>query len=169
MAEPTDPSGNYPSAPPIQPEPSAPVGPAPMPVARAVQLMFIGAALSIIGLIVTVANKDAIRDQALEGNPRPEDVDTIVNATLAFSIVLGLIFTALWIGLALMVRRGKNWARIVTWVLAGLGVLFTLPSLFNPLNALSLTLSIIGGLLDVAIIVLLAMRQSNEFFKPRTT
>jgi len=168
MTEPNDPNANYPSAPPIQPPPEAPVGPAPMPVTRAVQLMFVGAALSVIGLIVTLASTDAIRDQVREDNPNAADVDAIVNTTIAFSVIVGVISTALWIWLALMVRKGKNWARIVTWVLAGIGVLFTVLGLLNPVNGLNLTLTIIGGLLDLAIIVLLATRQSNEFFKPRT-
>jgi hypothetical protein len=73
----------------------------------------------------------------------------------------------LYILLALQVGKGKNWARIVTWVLASLGVLSGLAALAQPEPALSRILSIIGLLVDIAIIVLLAQRPSNEYFRRR--
>lgn len=164
--QPNDGSG-LPPAPAIQPEPATPAGPAPTTVVRAVQLMFVSAALGALYTILFVANRDALRAQILEADPNAQNVDTAVNGAVAFSIITGVVFTALWIWLALMVRQGKNWARITTWVLAGLGLLFALFDLINMLNALTATLSIIAGLVDLAIIVLLAMRPSNEYFKPR--
>lgn len=166
MADQTDAGGAYPSMPPIQPEPEAQVGPAPAPVARAVQLMFASAALAVLGIIMTFVNRDAIRQQVIENNPSPgSDVDTVVNGTIVFSVIVGIVSTALWIWLAMMVRNGKNWARIVTWVLAGVGLLLTIGGLLNPVNALTAILSVIGGLLYVGIIALLATAPSNQFFK----
>jgi hypothetical protein len=67
--------------------------------------------------------------------------------------------------LAMQVRKGKNWARIVTWVFAGLGVLGSLGSIVQVAPPLSHVVSIVTGLLDLAVIILLAQRSSNEYFR----
>jgi hypothetical protein len=165
MSDQTGGSGGYGSMPPVQPEPQTATGPAPTSVTTAVQLMFVGAALGVLGIIMTIVNKDEIRQQIIESSPDVQNVDAIVNGTVAFSVLLGVAFTVLWIWLALMVRKGRNWARIVTWVVAGISLVMTVPVLFDPLTAFNSIMSAIGGILDIAIIVLLAMRTSNEFFR----
>lgn len=72
----------------------------------------------------------------------------------------------LYVVLALQVRQAKNWARITTWVIAGLGVLSALGSLAQPEPAISRLVALISGILDIAIIVLLAQRPSNRYFRP---
>jgi hypothetical protein len=62
------------------------------------------------------------------------------------------------------VRKGKNWARIVTWVLSGLSVLGGISSLFGAGTGLEKTVTVIGLLIDIGIIVFLAMRPSNQYF-----
>lgn len=158
---------NYPKAPSIQPEAPAPAGPPPATVSRAVMLMYLSAALGVIGLILAIASRDTIKERLLESNPNIENVDAVVTGTVVFSIVIGLIFIALWIWLAMMVSKGRNWARIVTWVIAGLGAIFAVVALVNPNTALDAVLAVIEGLVDIAVIVLLAMRPSNEFFARR--
>jgi len=49
-------------------------------------------------------------------------------------------------------------------VLAGLGVLSALTSLAQPEPLLTRILSLIGAVIDVAIVVLLAQRPSNAYF-----
>lgn len=164
MSDETGAGSNFPRMPEVQPEAPTAARPLPMTVARAVQVMFASAALGIVGLIVAIATKDSLRDQILENDPDIENIDTVVNATLTFSIVVGLFFTALWVWLALMVRQGKNWARIVTWVVAGLGLLVSVIGLIDPVTALNAILTGLGAILDLAVIVLLAMRPSNEYF-----
>ncbi len=155
---------------PMPGEPSrAPVvlGPAPPPVTNAVRLMFVQAALSVLGFVVLLATKDTLRKEIFKKNTdySTQKLDDVVNAAITIGIVIGIIFTILYVLLALQVGKGKNWARIVTWVLAGLGVLSGLLSLGQPEPALSRVLSIIGLLIDIAIIVLLAMKPSNEYFR----
>jgi O-antigen/teichoic acid export membrane protein len=159
---------SYPKMPSIRPEEAAPaeVGPAPTTVTRAVQLMYASAMLGVIGIIAIFIDRDAIRQRLIDsGTVKTADIDTVVTATIVFSVVIGLVFTALWVWLALMVRKGRNWARIVTWIVAGLSVLSTIVALVNPTSTLSLVITVIGGLVSVAVIVLLALRPSNEFFK----
>ncbi len=146
---------------------SARTGVAPPPVANAVRLMFIRAALGLLGLIILLATKSALRTAILKRNPGIDSakVDTLVNSALTVGNFVGLVFIVLYVLLALQVQKGKNWARIVTWVLAGLGVLGALASLAQPQPVLSRILSIVTGIIDAVIIVLLTRRPSNEFFR----
>jgi hypothetical protein len=144
-------------------------GAAPAPVTNAVRLMFVQAGLSVLGFIALLATKDSLRTEIRKHNTgySQQKLDDVVNAAVTIGIVIGLIFTVLYILLALQVGKGKNWARIVTWVLASLGVISGLASLAQPEPALSRILSIIGLIIDIAIIVMLAQRQSNEYFRRR--
>lgn len=56
----------------------------------------------------------------------------------------------------------------MTWILAALGVISALASLAQTQPALTKVLSIVGGLIDIAIIVLLAQKPSGEYFKSRS-
>ncbi|MDT4963039.1 MAG: hypothetical protein QOF87_2686 [Pseudonocardiales bacterium] len=163
------PAGPYNPMPGEPPRGPITTGPAPAPVSNAVRLMFVQAGLSILGFIVLLATKDTLRKEIFKKNTgySAQKLDDVVNAAVTIGIVIGLIFTVLYILLALQVGKGKNWARIVTWVLASLGVLSGLAALAQPEPALSRILSIIGLLVDIAIIVLLAQRPSNEYFRRR--
>ncbi len=168
MSEPVDPGGYAP----MSPEPfggPGPVarGPAPAPVENAVRAMFARAALGVLGLIVLLATKSTLKEQIRKNNldVSAARLDTLTNSAITIGTVIGLIFIVLYVLLALQVRKGKSWARIVTWVLAGLGVLGAFASLAQAQPALSRVLAILAGLLDIAIIVLLAQRPSNEFFR----
>ncbi len=61
--------------------------------------------------------------------------------------------------------RGESWARIVTLVIAGLGVLSGLAAFVQPAAGLSRALGVVALVIDVAIIVLLAQRPSSQFFR----
>lgn len=167
----SDPYGAGPYNPMPGEPPRGPVvrGPAPAPVRNSVRLMLVQAGLSVLGFIVLLATKDTLRNEIAKKNTGYDTakLDDVVNAAVSIGIVIGIVFTVLYVLLALQVGKGKNWARIVTWVLASLGVLAGLASLAQPEPALSRILSIIGLLIDIAIIVLLAQRQSNEYFRRR--
>jgi uncharacterized membrane protein len=81
---------------------------------------------------------------------------------------LAVIFIVLYVLLALQVQKGKNWARIITWILAAFGVLNALSSLAQTNTGGSRATGLIGGVIDLAIIILLAQKASNDYFrKPR--
>jgi hypothetical protein len=150
--------------------PPAPVGPPPSSVVNATRLMFVSAALGVIGLIVLLASKSSLRDQVAKKNPSYDahKLDTVVNAAVAIGITFGVIFIVLYVLLALQVKKGKNWARIVTWILAALGVISALSSLAQTNTGGSRAASLVGGVVDLAIIILLLQKPSNDYFrKPR--
>jgi hypothetical protein len=157
-----------PSAQPPGPPPAR--GPAPSSVTLAVRLMLLNAAIGIVSVIVLFATKDTLRDEIRANNldKSTSDIDSLVNTAITIGLVFAVILLVLYVLLALQVGKGKNWARITTWVFAGLGVLSALSSLARTAPALSKTFSLIGGALDVAIIVLLAQRASNDYFRKPT-
>jgi hypothetical protein len=151
--------------PPAQPGFVQPLGPPPPSVVNAVRLMFAGAALSAIGIIVLLTTKSGMRTAIANKNPSfdAHKLDTSVNAAIAISTVFGIIFLVLYVLLALQVRKGKSWARVVTIVITGIGVLTALASFAQAAPAISHIFSAVSGLLDLAIIVLLV--QSKEYFR----
>jgi hypothetical protein len=140
---------------------------APPPVLTAVRMMFVQAALGVLGLIVLFATKDTLKTEIAKRNRDfdAQKLDDAVNAAVVIGIVVGIVITVLYILLALQVRKGKNWARIVTWVLAGLGIVSGFGSLAQPEPALSRVITLLGVVVDVAIVVFLAQRPSSAYFR----
>jgi hypothetical protein len=184
MSEPIDPAyqplppapgpggfGQYGAMPPAEyGQPPAPVGPPPSSVIYAVQLMYVAAAAGLVSLIVALSTKSTLRADIAKKNPDFDSakLNTAVNVASGAGVVFGIVFIVLFVLLALQVRKGKNWARVVTWVITGLGIVSALASLGQTVAPASRVISLVSGLLDVAIVVLLLQKPSNAFFKPRT-
>lgn len=100
----------------------------PVPVALASLLLIfmavVGLGYAVATLVVAVGTVDRFRASA--GDPGNADVDgfvTVVWIGAALGAVLAVLLFALYVVLALGLRRGSNAARIATWVVAGLGLL----------------------------------------------
>jgi hypothetical protein len=166
---PTPAYGAYGAMPPAEYGQPVAVGPAPSSVLNAVRLMFVGAAFAVVSAIVAISTKSTIKSKIAAKNPDfdAQKLNTAVNVTIGTIVVFGIIGIILFIWLALKVRKGRNWARIVTWVLTGLGIITALGSLAQNVAGATRVVDLIGGVLDVAIVVLLMQKTSNAFFKPR--
>ena len=143
---------------------------APSTVQNAVRLMFVLAALGLIALIVVFADKSALRKAIEDANPSYDtsQIDSAVNTAFAIGAVIGVILIVLYVLLALQVRKGKNWARIVTWVLSGLGALGAISNLAQPQAALTKVIAAVELVVYVVLIVLLAMKPSSDWFRKPT-
>lgn len=143
---------------------------APSTVQNAVRLMFGLVVLSAISLIVVFVDKDALRTAIEKADPGYDSsqLDHAVNIGIAVGAVVGIIFIVLYVLLALQVRKGKNWARVVTWVLSGLGILGSLGNLAQPQAALTKVIAGIDLVVYIVLIVLLAMKASNDYFRKPT-
>jgi hypothetical protein len=150
-------------------QPATPAGPAPNEVVRATLIMFVQAALGLLGLILSFTDSAGIKDSIREGSPNltPDQVDAAYATGLIFAIIIGLVFAALYVLLAIQMRKGKNWARITTMVIAGLSILFGLLGLFSSAPTLNRVLGIIGLVLNIAIFALLLTRPAKEYFAAR--
>ncbi len=144
-------------------------GPAPGSVLNAVGVMFARAALGVVNIIVLLATKNTLKHEILKKHPSydPSKLTTVLNAAIGVGVVVAIIFLVLYVLMALQVRNGKNWARIVALILAGLGVLGVLAIQVQTQTAPTRVVSVISGVLDLLIIVFLTQRASSEFFRDR--
>jgi hypothetical protein len=153
---------------------------APAPVERPLTVRaaigaFVGSiVLSVVAQVITFLNWDAVEDFVLEGTAdfSDEEAAAFAGMTDAFGtigLVLGAVFTALFALFVWFAWKGHNWARIVLWILAGLGVIFAPLSWAAGTSPLPV-LDALGGfelVLDIVAIVLLALKPSNEWFRYR--
>lgn len=146
--------------------PATAKGPAPQRVVLAFWLILAAAVLGLISTIVSsldpLASLTPQQREQFEGSGvSPESISGIATT---IGVVVGLLFAALYVLLAFMIRKGKNWARITLTVLAALSVLGFLFGLAGgaPVGLLS-TLVLI---LVVAGVVLCYLKPAGEYFKP---
>jgi hypothetical protein len=162
------------------PAPSAP-GPAfsgPRPTERPLTVRaglggFVGSiVLSVISTVVTFLNWNTISAQLLarlkvQAGADPELVRAAAQAGVRIGLVIALIFSAVYGLFVLFAWRGRNWARVVLWVLGGLGLVFGVIGLFGPASPVPFLtgLSFFQLLLLLAGVVLLAQKPSNEWYR----
>ena len=172
---------NAPPAPPAQypgyaPAPSAPAGygapptmERPFAVRAGIGAFMANLILGVIGSIIAFATLDTLVADALAA----ENVDVTISDDVLRSAVIagyaiGLVFVALQAMFIWFAWKGRNWARIVLWVLGGLGVVSGLASLgmaSAPSTGFLTALNWFGFALAVAGIVLLAQKPANEWYR----
>src|SRR5579872_1317451 len=107
-------------------QPPGPLRPsAPAPVLTAVKLMYAGASVSAVGLIIGLALiivdiKAAARGRFLGHSLTAPQLRPVI---ITVWIVFGLVEIALWLWMARTNGQGRNWARILSTVLLGLATL----------------------------------------------
>jgi uncharacterized membrane protein len=88
-------------------------------------LLFVAAALQIIAVVVQLSQLGTVADateQAYQGTGDEDTArfSTILGTTIA--VILGALFAIAYVVLAIFNNRGKNPARITTWVIGGIGL-----------------------------------------------
>ena len=163
-------ASSMPVAPQYQPQ-SAAAAPVERPssVTRAVQLMYVGAALSLVGIIVAWATKSQLNEQIAAATPTltPDQVESAVTISLAVGTVIGLVAVGLWLWMAAANGAGKSWARVVATVLGALSVLSAVFSLTSG-TGITIAMQVLSLVLAVAILVLLWRPASSEYFRARS-
>src|SRR5262249_2662657 len=142
-------------------EPDKP--PAPQSVLNAVKLMYAGAAVSAVSLIISLVSiggtKDAIR------KARPGLTATQVDQRNTFSSALALVFGVVGVASGLLRARkngqGKNWARVLSTVLFGLATLDLFGVVSQPKTVLGLVFPLLTWLIGLGAIVFLWRREST--------
>jgi hypothetical protein len=155
---------SYPQGGEMPPEPARPDPP--RPVRTAVLLMYTGAALSAISLIVSVlsfhAIERAIRNASSTLTAHQVHNDAIVAVTVV--VVESLIAIGLWLLMAWGNKNGQNWARITATVLFGLNTLFLLIGFTRASVSASLAFSVLVWLVGLGAIVMLWRKESSQYF-----
>jgi uncharacterized membrane protein (UPF0136 family) len=174
-------------------QPAGPPRPAaPAPVRTAVTLMYAGAAVSTVTVIIALALIPAVKAALGTAHPgltaaQVSDVNMLIILAMAF----GLAVIAAWLWMARATGQGQNWARIASTVLQGLGTLELIRS--RPRNpggylahfdvgghvysvihsvagaaVLGLIVPVLLWLTGLAAVWLLWRPASSAFFKPKT-
>jgi len=166
-------SGAGPSMP-VAPQYQAPPAPdasveRPSSVTRAVQLMYVGAVLSAIGIVVSWVTRNQLRDQIAEVTPSltPKGVDAAVTISLVSATVVGLIAVGLWLWMAAANGAGKSWARVLATVLGAVSVLSVIFTLTSG-TPVTIAMGLLSLVLAVAILVLLWRPASSAYFQARS-
>ena len=114
-------------------------GPRPQSVRTAVILMYVGAGLSTLSLLATIAFSSRIKNavgKALRNAKTSKpltaaQIHSVENIYLVFAIVVLLVGIGLWLWMAWANGRGRAWARVLATVFFGLDTLFLLYSLLR--------------------------------------
>jgi hypothetical protein len=113
--------------------PAGPPGPAEPAVARrrptvvtvASWLLYVAAVCQVLGAIITLsqlsATKEAYKKVFADTSMKGAE-NMLVAITAATTVGIGLLFAVGYVVLAILDGRGKNPARIVTWVVGGLAI-----------------------------------------------
>jgi len=157
----------YPGGTQLPPEPAT-RPPVPPSITRAVQLMYIGAAASLIGIVIEILARHAIRNAlATRKTAHPlttSQLNSDYHLVLGVAIVGGVIGAALWLWMAYSCKAGKGWARIVSTVLFAIDTLSLLAGAITSAGAARIY-GIVVWLIGLGAIILLWQRSSTEYFK----
>ena len=138
----------------------------PSSVVNAVRLMYAGAALSGLEIVLSLVTISSLKAAIRANDPSltATQLNTAEGIAVGFAVVLGLIGVGLWLWMAWANRKGRNWARIVASVFFGLNTLFAFLSLARPHASLGLIFTILVWLVGLGAIVLIWNKQSAPFY-----
>jgi len=141
--------------------------PAPASVLNAVKVMYVGAATSILGIVIDILTVGATK-KAIEKRSHhltASQINSSQHVLVIAFIIGGLIGAVAWFFLARSCLGGKNWARITGTVLFGLATVDTLGGLSAPIAGAVKIWAILVWLVGLTAVVFLWRRSSTEFFK----
>jgi hypothetical protein len=144
----------------------------PMPTSAqtAVRLMYAGAALSFIELVVSLATVGTLRHVILMRYPHytPSQVHTAEVAAIVGTVLQSVVAIGLWLWMARACAAGRNYARITGTVFFGLNTLFLFLSLARPQVSVGLVFYVLVWLAGLGAVIMLWRGESNPYFtQPR--
>jgi hypothetical protein len=145
--------------------------PQPTSVRTAVILMYVGAGISALGLIGTLALsgriKNAVEKAARNAKTRTgkvltaSEIHAVANAYLIIVVIVLLIAIGLWLWMAWANGRGRGWARIVSSVFFGLDTIWLILS--GARTATTAVFIGLGWLVGLAALIFLWRRDTSQY------
>ena len=138
----------------------------PSTVRTAARLMYAGAAVSVLSLIINVLSIGSVRSAVHHARPAMSttQLHARVAALVVAAVLVSLIGLGLWLWMAAANLRGANWARVTSSVLLGLNTLVVAAGVLQP-NALLIKLAaIVVWLVGLAAVVFLWRPESSQFY-----
>jgi hypothetical protein len=157
----------YPSAPPPEPYQPGPGQPQPRSVQTAVRLMYAGATLNAIGVILGLVTVGSLKADIIKRSPNltPTQVHGVEVFGIIGTVLIGLIAIGLWIWMAWANGKGRSWARIVSAVLFGIDTLNLLLSFARANVAAALILGFLVWLAGLGAIIMIFNKESAPFYR----
>jgi len=147
---------------------SSPQMSAPQSVLRAVRVMYVGLAASLLGVVVDLTTLSATRSEILKRNPgfTTAQVNNAEHLAIGTFIVGGLIGAALWLWMAQSCRAGKGWARVVSTVFFGIDTLSVLVGATGVQGGgIARFYGFVVWVIGLVAIILLWQRSSSDYFR----
>ncbi|HTR93506.1 MAG TPA: hypothetical protein VMI73_17385 [Trebonia sp.] len=141
---------------------------APQSVLRAVRVMYVGLAASLLGVVVDLTTLSATRSEILKRNPgfTTAQVNNAEHLAIGTFIVGGLIGAALWLWMAQSCRAGKGWARVVSTVFFGIDTLSVLVGATGVQGGgIARFYGFVVWVIGLVAIILLWQRSSSDYFR----
>ncbi len=141
--------------------------PPPPAILNAVKLMYAGAAVNVIGIVIGLATAGDLKNAIRKDQPKltPTQVTNSEHFLVSATVIIGLIGAALWLWMAWANMHGKPWARILSSVFFGVATLNTAASFAQPGDVLSRTLTITVWLVGLGAIILIWRPESSAYYK----
>jgi hypothetical protein len=144
-------------------------GPRPQSVRTAVILMYVGAGLSALSLIGSLALSGriknavgkALRDAKTSKPLTASQIHNAENIYFVFVVLVLVVAIALWVWMAWANGRGRGWARILASVLFGLDTILLIFS--GARTATTLALTGLEWLVGLAAIIFLWRRDTTQY------
>jgi len=159
---------SYPTSGPAQESPR--VRP-PHSVLNAVKLMYAGAALEVVALIVAVLTTSSLKSSILKAHPaytaaqlHTAEVDRTSSLAVGAAIAIGL-----WLWMAWANGHERSWARTVSAVLFGINTLDLIISVALVRATASMVIGVVIWLVGLAAIVLLFNKASGPYYSRRAS
>jgi hypothetical protein len=130
-------------------------------VRAAVRLMYAGAAVTTLGLMIAIISVAFLGGRVgslrLAGHSQPLPV------VITAGIIAGLVLIGLWLWMARANGQGRNWARILSTVLFGLATLH----LSNNQGVAQVIFAAVTWAVGLSVVWLLWRPSSTAFFRPQ--
>jgi hypothetical protein len=147
--------------------PADPVRPqAPRPVVIAVRLMYAGAALTALGMILSVVAAVGGRAALKAGHPHATaaQLQSTQNFLIIIAVFSGLIEIAIWLLIARANGSGVKWARIAASALCAIST-WNLVAHLRVDTVATLTYTVVTWLVGLSAVIFLWQRQSSAYFR----
>jgi hypothetical protein len=140
---------------------------APPSVQNAVKVMYVGAATSLLGIIIDILTVSATKTAIEKRSPNlsVSQINSSQHVLVAGFIAGGVIAAVVWIVLARASAAGQNWARITGTVLFAISTVDAIVGLTAPVAALVKIWTVLVWLVALTAIVFLWRRSSTAYFK----
>lgn len=141
----------------------------PRSVEFAVLLMYAGAALAVLDIVLTLSMSDAIKDNLksrMDGTVSSARLDDAFSSFNTQAVVGGVIGIVLWVAMARFNDRGLPWARVVATVLFGISTLRFLSQLLSTPPIPLFAVVFLTWLVGLSAVIYLWRPESSEYFRP---